>query len=163
MLNKRTPWNCGNLGRVTTTNDIKLAIKCSVLLRVYRQVNRNLQYESNSGMTYIYLSVFATHSTMGTAVRNLRVGVNWTPSSICSQCVHRRLTSFSMLSQGAPLMICRKYRCACTQEFNDQFIDLFFFPLLTALCSKLVIVQANGIVTKGTDSSSKWTRSRPRK
>lgn len=104
---------------------------------------------------------------MGTAVKNLRVGVNCTPSSICSQCVQRRLASFSMLSQGAPLMICRKYRCACTQRFNDQFIAVFFFFdklwVLTALWSKLVTVQASGIVTKGTESSSKCTSSRPRK
>jgi len=39
-----------------------------------------------------------------------------TPSSICSQCVQRRLGSFSVLSHGAPLITCRKYRWAWTEK-----------------------------------------------
>lgn len=53
-----------------------------------------------------------TYNTMGTAVRNLRVAVNCSPSSICSQCVNWRPVSFSIENHGAPLIMCKKYKWA---------------------------------------------------
>lgn len=53
-----------------------------------------------------------TYKIIGIAVKNLRVVVNCSPSSICSQCVRRRPASFSMENQGAPLIMCRKYKWA---------------------------------------------------
>lgn len=46
-----------------------------------------------------------TYSMIGQTVKNLREGVSWTPSSICSQRVSSRNRPWSSVpSQGVPLM-----------------------------------------------------------
>ena len=71
-----------------------------------------------------------THSTIGEMLRNLREEVNWSPQSICSQCVSSRAFPWSGVSKGVPFTVCKK-------------------TYIAKLWMTLVRVQTTGMLKKG--------------